>query len=1364
MKSLAKLSTCSVVALLMFVLPASAEEIAGQWHALFDTPGGVQTYHLDFQVNDGKLIAKAVVETGDQKRDVEFQEATLDANTLKFVELRKFGDRELRIEYTGTLDEKAIKLVRRIGDFGSQESDATRDVPKLPPVSTAPVVEVHIDRIIRDAYEDSFRIGTAGDFPARYSDNELKLAEQHFNAVTPENCMKPERVHPEEDTWRFEQSDALVGWATENKMSVHGHTLVWHAQTRDWFFRDGDRSVITQRMKDHIDTLVGRYKGKVRSWDVVNEAINDGGNQETGQTENLRDSQWLQKLGPEFLTLAFKFAHDADPEAILYYNDYNIESGPKHANSMVLLKRLLAEGAPIDAVGIQGHWRSGRVPFEDIEKAITDYASLGLKVSITELDVTIRGESGGQFDRRRFRDSAPPSVEDLNAQAEDYAKLFAIFKKHEDAIERITFWGLNDRRTWRRGQHPLLFDANNNPKPAYASIVELTGGKDAQKASEPPRKVEIDDGGQSPHSALVTVDSTINGSISIEPPLPEDGRVPVGTKLKLTATPLDGYGVDSVYYSVPGRWGAMYHESLTGELEVVIDQDKHLGASFIKSDEVEHVQVTHNVVYAQPGKKPLKYDVYSPTDARRLPIIVIIHGGGWSTNDEDIMRGLARELTKGGKFVVASLDYRWIGDADGDDKPNSMADLIEDVFGGIAHIVEHAESYGGDPHRVGVTGDSAGGHLSASASLLIDRIGDGGFGVKSGVFEFKPTYLPEGKTSADIRQQLRTSIRAAAPSYGVFSREALGRFVQNLGDQASEAVAPQDNIPQASTRKVPQYLLRGTKDFLIRHEGVEAFVQALEAKGQEVIYEQVDGAGHAFFDWKPNEEVKATFDKYGVPYAKKMRDFFEKHLHSAQDTSASAQESKPVVFSTQQDHQNMLDQLGITKLRPGRNGDANAPNGANYDEAKANPYPALPEILITTAGENVTTPEQWNDTRRPELVRLLETHLYGRIPEAVPDVKWEVVETREVEAGGKPAIQKHIIGTVDNSACPEIEVNISMSLTLPKDAKGSVPVLMTFGWTPFEPNPFARVARRGDDDGARPPSKRDLLIAAGWGCAMINPSTIQDDAGGWRNRRSFGSAQTEDAEPTGAGLTRGIIGLTNLGQPRKPDQWGALRAWGWGASRALDYFEEVPEVDATRVGIAGVSRYGKAALVTMAFDERFAMGLIASSGAGGTALHRRDFGESLENLAGSGEYHWMCGNYLQYAAEESSFGSKTPDDLPVDSHMMLALCAPRLTFISHGIPERGDAQWLDHQGSFMAAVVAQPVYRLLGAKDLGRSDDYMKELMPAVNVDLLDEALAWRQHDGGHTDGPNVEHFIRWAESQWTKKPQSSANDAQNVR
>ena len=455
------------------------EGIEGAWHAQFDTVIGLQTYHLHFQIEDGERIkATAVAEMGDQQRDVEFTEIKLDDDTLSFVELRQIQNREIRIEFTGRVSDSEIKFVRKVGEFGSEEATATRfpPTPKSPePMpQTAAATTARIDRVIKDAFSESFRIGTAGDFPTRYSEQELEVAVEHFNAVTPENCMKPERIHPAEDDWQFERSDALVDWAMKNNLSVHGHTLVWHAQTDDWFFTGGDKQVIKQRMKDHIHTLVGRYKDRIHSWDVVNEAISDGGNTETGKTENLRSSKWLQTLGPDFLTLAFKFAHEADPDAILYYNDYGIESGAKHASSIVLLKRLIHDGVPIHAVGIQGHWRSGRVPFDDIDKAITDYAALGLKVSITELDVTIRGASGGQFGGgfgRRVRNSGPPSAEDLKAQAEDYAKLFSIFEKHRDVVERVTFWGLNDRRTWRWGQHPLLLDASNNPKPAYAAIV-----------------------------------------------------------------------------------------------------------------------------------------------------------------------------------------------------------------------------------------------------------------------------------------------------------------------------------------------------------------------------------------------------------------------------------------------------------------------------------------------------------------------------------------------------------------------------------------------------------------------------------------------------------------------------------------------------------------------------------------------------------------------------------------------------------------------------------------------------------------------------------------------------------------------------
>ncbi len=219
-----------------------------------------------------------------------------------------------------------------------------------------------------------------------------------------------------------------------------------------------------------------------------------------------------------------------------------------------------------------------------------------------------------------------------------------------------------------------------------------------------------------------------------------------------------------------------------------------------------------------------------------------------------------------------------------------------------------------------------------------------------------------------------------------------------------------------------------------------------------------------------------------------------------------------------------------------------------------------------------------------------------------------------------------------------------------------------------------------------------------------------------------------------------------IGQPRKPDDWGSLRAWAWGAARGLDYLETDPAVDAKHVGIEGVSRYGKAALVTMAFEPRFFMGLIGSSGKGGVTPFRRNWGEAVENLAGPGEHHWMAGNFIKYSASEAKFGSKTQGDLPVDSNQLIALCAPRLIFVSYGIPEKGDARWLDHQGSFMATVDAGRVYRLLSAKDIGIADDYHTAKMPAVNAGLLDGELAWRQHDGGHTDAPNIKHFISWAD------------------
>jgi acetyl esterase len=379
----------------------------------------------------------------------------------------------------------------------------------------------------------------------------------------------------------------------------------------------------------------------------------------------------------------------------------------------------------------------------------------------------------------------------------------------------------------------------------------------------------------------VTLVPPIHGAVALTPALPADGKYAKGTVVTVTTMPDSGYVLDSAWYSVPGRFGQMYHEGMAREFTVTIDRDKRIGASFIEEAVVKDLVVTHDVVFAKPGLKPLKYDVYAPKGARHLPVIVIIHGGGWSANDEDIMRGLARELTRGGRFVVASMDYRLAGKGDGDAVGNTMADLIEDVFGGIAHIMEHADSYGGDPARIGVTGDSAGGHLAAVASLMPDMIGSRGFGKTPGVFEFMPTYLPRGKTAGQVRDEMMNAIKAAAPSYGVFGGALLNTYSdEHANDPAwRDAIAPLSHIPPAVDRSVPQFMVRGTRDQLIGDETVQEFTEALVKAGQRVEYLQVGGAGHAFFDWKPDDRTKATFAQYGVYYAASMKKFFESTLY-----------------------------------------------------------------------------------------------------------------------------------------------------------------------------------------------------------------------------------------------------------------------------------------------------------------------------------------------------------------------------------------------------------------------------------------------------------------------------------------------------
>ena len=419
------------------------------------------------------------------------------------------------------------------------------------------------------------------------------------------------------------------------------------------------------------------------------------------------------------------------------------------------------------------------------------------------------------------------------------------------------------------------------------------------------------------------------------------------------------------------------------------------------------------------------------------------------------------------------------------------------------------------------------------------------------------------------------------------------------------------------------------------------------------------------------------------------------------------------------DHQHMMGQLGIKALRPGKSGSNQT--GPGFDEATANEWmPTLPDLLTMKDGTKVTRADQW-PKRRAEILEDFEREVYGRIPANVPKVNWEVTNTTEGEVNGTPIITKTLVGHVDNSAFPEITVDIQASFTVPANTPGPVPVLLQFG------GGFGGMGGgRGGAGGGTVGGVPGTAISKGWGYGTINPGSIQADSGG-------------------NALRQGIIGLTNKGQPRKPEDWGALRAWGWGVSKLIDYFEANPDakVDPKGVGIEGVSRYGKAALVTQAFDPRVGVALVASSGEGGAKLHRHDFGEAVENLTGTGEYHWMCGNFLKYGASDINGKSMNASDLPVDSHQLIALCAPRPCLISYGI-EPGDPKWVDAPGSYRAGILATKAYELLGKKGYGSDvQDWIHEPLPPVGT-LKGGDLAFRQHEGGHTSGPNIVPFFDW--------------------
>lgn len=396
----------------------------------------------------------------------------------------------------------------------------------------------------------------------------------------------------------------------------------------------------------------------------------------------------------------------------------------------------------------------------------------------------------------------------------------------------------------------------------------------------------------------VVLDEALGGTVSVEPEIPADGILPAGTRLTVNAVPDEGYVVDSCYKKIwimeQFNYG-YYMEEMEDSATFILDpadqrfqtrgpSDKyHIGASFIKKDLLEGIRVTQNVAYAEVDGRPLVYDVYQPEKAESpLPAVVIIHGGGWSSNSEDIMRGMAREIASGGKYVAFSIDYRLLSDINrqGDPLGVSVVDIIEDVFGAMLHIRENAGEYNADPGNIAVTGDSAGGHLAAVVATMADKIGDKGFNGRS--FEFKPTYIPEGKSLKRLRQGLIASVKAVAPSYGVFSLKSEAvRDMDGLLPPGAEAswlagISPQDNIPAASERSLPpQHCQIGTSDPLIKQADVKAYVDALKQAGHSAEMVTVYGASHAYFDWKPDQQTRDTFNTIGREQLRIMLDFFD---------------------------------------------------------------------------------------------------------------------------------------------------------------------------------------------------------------------------------------------------------------------------------------------------------------------------------------------------------------------------------------------------------------------------------------------------------------------------------------------------------
>lgn len=409
-------------------------------------------------------------------------------------------------------------------------------------------------------------------------------------------------------------------------------------------------------------------------------------------------------------------------------------------------------------------------------------------------------------------------------------------------------------------------------------------------------------------------------------------------------------------------------------------------------------------------------------------------------------------------------------------------------------------------------------------------------------------------------------------------------------------------------------------------------------------------------------------------------------------------------MTREEDHRRMLELLGLPSLRPGRSGtDPAVPNCANGDESLANPHPDLPDAFTSMDGSPVRSQADW-ERRRQELFGLFDREVFGIVPEGVPAVAWEVAEVSETTVCGVHVRQKRLVGHIPGPT-PELDVNIQLELSSPLVATEPVPVILEIGYEGFEPPPPPEVPPMAD--------WRELVLQRGWGYAILDPLSVQAD--------------------DGSGLQKGIIGLMNEGRPRGLEEWGAIRAWAWAASRVLDYFESDPDVDATRVGLEGLSRFGKTTLLAMAYEPRFAVGFVGCSGQGGAKIWRRDFGEIIENLAEPRLYHWMAGRFMRYS------GPLQTRDLPVDGHLLLGLCAPRPVFVGVGSIAL-EGIWTDATGTFMAAREASPIYEFTGARGIGT------QTMPPEGTALIEGDLALCQHRYGHSNAPNWPVFLEFAE------------------